>query len=911
MKRHHYVIAAIVLASMSLVGPVCADTLDLAFMPPRVVPQDLCTPGASLDELNELDLGLGDDELNDDLRLRYIRRDIRNLQAEDAHRWFDHIMTLIDWQATLDPDFAGTGATLAKIALYIDAGRMNELRDLNLIELLRQENRLDSNTYRMTLAEYYLNGIGVAKDTIYARSLIREAAYGGNPDALLTVARLELQGDPVEGWDAPLDMTVTLAFGGMLGQMNAEVCRHAERIAQQYLTGEVVTRNPEIAQAWFKFAADLGGAGAAWRIVEHHLEADAANKDNAELLRYLRLAVSRGIAIDAVQAERIRSATNIDDESLFEILGFNFSADTGRTRPSLSGYFQLSVNLDAEFASENSPYLQYLGEVIKFDTAPGFVFTTLAKEVMLHKGRWAGELEAMGLLEEAAVRQDAEGMQILARMLTRYRDDPVKMSRAINLLTEAVSRFGQMSAMDNLDGLYRCQANDAPHIAEADYWASAFDATQSESVAISPNDLLTLDPFKDPETIAQIQTQALQGDSTSLANFVERVQADPLATDDAHRLWAARADGSDKTLENFAKLEVALATNPAERDLAIELFRRIYLNNGATAALDLSIALLQDNGRDPKVASEIADYLTRAGNLGNGAAIRLLARLTADERTEVSVYQQFAEIIEERGDFPALMFAIPFVSPDRVDDYMDRAVSLMNCGTKDAEELGDAATVRGDIEQSYHWEQIGLAIVGGNVLSRLAISDRQMTFYDIGAAPGIRQVFERALAEGDNVANLTLFDLTADPDLSTFDPAAAAEYLIALLAMPYQESAIINRYRVADAEVRAAVDQEFDMSDVFLKVAQGGDITAKRDYALLLRDTATTLSDLQASARWLQESADGGDIVGMAELGRALAYGIGIPEDRTAALNWLEQAERAGNTEAASLARLLRIEVIE
>jgi TPR repeat protein len=911
MKRHHHVIAAIVLASMSLVGPVCADTLDLAFMPPRVVPQDLCTPGASLDELNELDLGLGDDELNDDLRLRYIRRDIRNLQAEDAHRWFDHIMTLIDWQATLDPDFAGTGATLAKIALYIDAGRMNELRDLNLIELLRQENRLDSNAYRMTLAEYYLNGIGVAKDTIYARSLIREAAYGGNPDALLTVARLELQGDPVEGWDAPLDMTVTLAFGGMLGQMNAEVCRHAERIAQQYLTGEVVTRNPEIAQAWFKFAADLGGAGAAWRIVEYHLEADAANKDNVELLRYLRLAVSRGIAIDAVQAERIRSATNIDDESLFEILGFNFSADTGRTRPSLSGYFQLSVNLDAEFASENSPYLQYLSEVIKFDTAPGFVFTTLAKEVMLRKGRWAGELEAMGLLEEAAVRQDAEGMQILARMLTRYRDDPVKMSRAINLLTESVSRFGQMSAMDNLDGLYRCQANDAPHIAEADYWASAFDATQSEIVAISPNDLLTLDPFKDPETIAQIQTQALQGDSTSLANFVERVQADPLATDDAHRLWAARADGSDKTLENFAKLEVALATNPAERDLAIELFRRIYLNNGATAALDLSIALLQDNGRDPKVASEIADYLTRAGNLGKGAAIRLLARLTADERTEVSVYQQFAEIIEERGDFPALMFAIPFVSPDRVDDYMDRAVSLMNCGTKDAEELGDAATVRGDIEQSYHWEQIGLAIVGGNVLSRLAISDRQMTFYDIGAAPGIRQVFERALAEGDNVANLTLFDLTADPDLSTFDPAAAAEYLIALLALPYQESAIINRYRVADAEVRAAVDQEFDMSDVFLKAAQGGDITAKRDYALLLRDTATTLSDLQASARWLQEAADGGDIVGMAELGRALAYGIGIPEDRTAALNWLEQAERAGNTEAASLTRLLRIEVIE
>ncbi len=911
MKRHNLVLAAMAMAGMALVSPARANTIDLAFMPPSVVPQDLCTAGASPDELNDLDLGLGNDELTDDLRLRYIRRDIRNFQAEDARRWFDFIMTLIDWQASLDPGFAGTGATLAKIALYIDAGRMNELQNLNLIDQLRQENRLDSNAYRMTLAEYYLNGIGVAPDPVYARSLIREAAYGGNPDALMTVARLELQGDPVEGWDAPLDMTVTLAFGGMLGQMNAEVCRHAERIAQQYLTGEVVTRNPDIAQAWFKFAADLGGASAAWRIVEYHLEADAAHKDNVELLKYLRLAISRGVAIDAVQAERIRAATDVSDETLSEILGFNFNADTGRTRPSLSGYFQLSVNLDAEFADENSTYLQYLSEVIKFDTAPGFVFTTLAKEVMFRKGRWAGEAEAMALLEEAANRQDAEGMQLLARMLTRYRDDPVKLSRAINLLSEAVSRFGLMSAMDDLDGLYRCQANDAPNIAEADYWARAFNASQSESVDVSPNDLLTLDPFKDPETIAQIQTQALQGDSTSLANFVERIQADPLATDDAHRLWAARADGSDKTLENFAELEVALATNPAERDLAIELFRRIYLNNGVTTALDLSIALLEDNGRDPKIAAEIADYLTRAGNRGEGAAIRLLARLTAAERTEMSVYQQFADIIDERGDFLALMFAIPYVTPDRVDDYMDRAVSLMTCGTKDVEELGDAATIRGDVEQSYHWEQIGLAIVGGNVLAKLAISDRQMAFYDVGAAPGIRQVFERALAEGNEIASLTLFDLTADPDLSTYDPAAAAEHLIALLALPDQEAAIIDRYRVADAEVRAAVDQKLDMASVFLKSAQGGDITAKRDYALLLRDTATTMADLQTSARWLQEAADGGDVVGMTELGRALAYGIGISEDRTLALNWLEQAERAGNTEAASLARILRIEVVE
>jgi TPR repeat protein len=910
MNRHRMALAAVLLGTQTLGTLAAADTLDLAFMPPAVVPQDLCIPGSMPDEVDNLDLAMGEDNLTDELRLRYIQRDIRNLQAKDADRWFDFILTLIDWQARLDPGFDGTGAALARIALYIDAGRLDDLRDQNLIDQLRAENRIFTNAQRMALAEYYLNGIGVATDPAFARTLIREAAYGGNPQALLTIARLALQGTPVEGWDAPLDMTVTLAFGGMLGQMNSEVCRHAERIAQQYLAGDVVTRNPEIAQAWFRFAADLGGADAAWRIVEYHLEADAAHKDNAEMLKYLRLAVARGITVDAVQAERIRSAGNLDEATLSDILGFNFSADTGRTRPSLSGYFQLGVNLDAEFADPDSTYLDYLYEVIQFDTAPGFVFTELAKEVLIRKGRWAGEVEAMEFLEQAAARKDAEGMQLLARMLMRYRDNPAQVNRAVDLLTEAVTRFGRMSAMNDLDGLFRCQAVDAPLLNEADYWATAYQATQSETVAVSPADLLTLDPFKDPETIAQIQTQALQGDPQSLANFLERVQVDPLVRDSAHRLWATRADGSDKALENFAELETDLATNPAERDLAIELFRRIYLNNGVTTALDVSVALLEDNGRNPDIAAEIVRYLTEAGNRGEGAAIRLLARLTAETTPESSVYRQFADIIEDRGDFLALMFAMPYLTPDKAQDYIDRAVSLMTCGTKDVEELGDAATLQNDGEQTFHWERVGLAIPGGNVLSKLAISDRQMAFYDVGAAPDARRVLERALAEGDQLAHRTLYDLTADPDLPTFDPPAAADHLIATLSLPDQEGFVLDSYRTADPEVRSAIAQRLDMAELFLKVAQAGDIAAKRDYALMLRDTATTLADLQDSARWLQEAADGGDVVAMTELGRVLAYGIGIPMDRPTALVWLDQAARAGSAEAATLARLLELEVV-
>jgi TPR repeat protein len=890
-------------------GPAGARTLDLAFMPPAVEPQDLCRAGPAEPLEDDLEIDPGQEGLTDTLRLRYLQRDIRRLSAEDADRWFDFILTLIDWRETLDEDFAGTEALLARIRLYVDAGRLEALREAGLIDRLRQGGTQTTGAQKMALAQYYLNGIGVAEDAEYARGLIRDAAYGGNAEALLSLARMDLQGNPVAGWDAPLDMTVTLAFGGMLGQMNAQVCRHAERIAQEYLNGDVVSRNTDIAYAWYKFSADLGGAEAAWRLVEFHLDAVAAVKDNAEMLKYLRLAVARGITVEEGQAERIKSAGDLDEATLRQILGYNFSADTGRGRPSVSGYFQLAVNLDGDFADPDSPYLEYLRELTRFDTAPGTVFTTLAKEVLVRRGQWAGEPEALGLLEEAARRLDAEGMQLLARKLVRQRDDPGQLNRAVNLLTETVDRFGRMSAMQDLDTLFRCQANDAPRLSEADLWAASYRATEDAPVELSPADLISLDPFKKPEMLAKLQTEALAGQAQSLANFLQRVQLDRFATDGAQRIWAARANASDRALELFAELEFALAGNPAERDLAVELFRRVYLNNGVTTALDLAIALVEDNGRDPSTAQEIITLLTKAGNRGEGAAIRLKARLQAPGRSPQAVYEEFATVIEERGDFLALMFAIPFVGNDRLDDYIDRAVSLMNCGTKDADELGDAYAILGQPDLSYHWRRIGLTFEGGHVLAKLALSNAQMALYGRGPAPSLRDVYARELAEGDASARRSLFALTADPDLPTYDPPAAAEHLTALLrgGSAEDESFVLDIYRRATPELRGELAGRIDVTDLSLKAAERGDVAAKLELALILRDSATRPADLQSSARWLAEAAEGGNVAAMAELAQVLAYGIGVPSDPRAALTWAEQAERAGDARGRALARLLRV----
>lgn len=896
-------------ALLPLAPPAGARTLDLAFLPPPVEPQELCGPSAAPAPEDDLSLTPGQSKLTDTLRLRYLKRDIRNLQAEDPARYFDFLLALIDWNAELEPEFAGTDALLAKISVYVDAGRLEELQAANLIGQLRESGTQITNAQAMSLAQYYLNGIGVAQDVDYARGLILNAAYGGNVDALLSVARLELQGSPIAGWDAPLDLTVTLAFGGMLGQMNAQVCGRAERIAQEYLNGDLVTRNADTAYAWYKFAADLGGGEAAWRIVEFHLNADALHKDNAVMLQYLRLAVARGITLSAGQIEQIKSAGQIDEGTLRQILGYNFSADTGRSRPSISPYFQLAVNLDGDFADPDSPYIDYLREVSRMETAPGWVFTRLASEILVRKGRWAGEAEALPLLEEAAGRRDPEGMQLLAQKLVRQRNDPVQLNRAINLLEEAVSRFGVMSAMQDLDTLYRCQAPDAPRRPEADLWARNYRASQDEQIEISAPDLVSLDPYKKPELLAQLQTQALEGRPQALAQYLQRLQLDPFATGQAQRIWAGRANQSDKALEVFAELEFTLASNPAERDLAVELFRRVYLNNGVTSALDLAIALTEDNARDPAIAREIIGLLTKSGNRGEGAAIRLKAQLLAGTQSAQSVYEEYATIIEERGDFLALMFAIPFIPNDKVNDYLDRAVSLMVCSTKDTDELGEAAALLLSPDLSYHWRAVGLAVEGGNTLAKLALSDGQLALYNEGRAPTEHEVYARNLADGDRSAHRSLFLLTADPDLQSYDPAAAADHLLAVLAGggPGDEAWVLANYRRADPALRDLIAKRINIRDLYSRAASRGDVEAKLDHALLLRSAATGIADLQASARLLKEAAESGSIPAMTELGQVLAYGIGVPQDPRTALGWLEQAERAGDLRARDLARLLRI----
>ncbi|MCH2164739.1 MAG: hypothetical protein MK098_08820 [Marinovum sp.] len=893
--------ALIHLATVSVSAPI-----ELEFLPPQVDARDVCVaPRAKAG--NDFEVRGTQDELTDEERLRFLRRDIRRYSQDDADRHFDFIAALIARRTAIDEAFTEVDEQFLRLEVLIRAGRFDQIRQERVVETLTSRTDALSNAQRVTLARYYSAGIGVNVDRGKSQTLIRDAAYDGSAEALLEIARLEQDGTLIEGWDAPLDLTITMAFGGMLGQLDRGICRRAERIAREYQLGTTVAPRPDLALAWYKFSANLGGAQAAWRVVEFHLNADEAFKDNLELRFYLRQAVRLGISLDPEQTEALVTSKALSADDLAAILGHNHGQDPRRVLRSVVPYLALDVNIGDALPSKDSPYFQYLREITEMPAAPGRVFRDLATEVLVRFGRWAGEARAMHYLQEAVRRGDGEGQRLLARMLVRYRDDPATVGRVDSLLADAAARFDIPQALDDLDAFYRCQVNDAPRLDFAESFANAYRAAHHDLVPISAPDLTALSDIRDPETVAQIQTHGLGSSPQAIATMAQRVQSNRLAGTAGLRFWAHRLNSSDKALEEFAKKEMELALTPSQRDLAIELFRRVYLNNGVASALDLAIALIKYNGRVPSVASEIVDLLLQASNRGEGAAIRLLARLQSDIRPQAEVYAQFAQTIEERGDFLALMFAMPHIPANKVDDYVDRAVSLMNCGTKDSAEIADAYTLHGDAQSSLHWLKIGLTFEGGHVLSKLRLNNAQLGWYGKGEAPDLVARAKRNWSEGDDTALLRLITLTADPNRASYDPGAAAQYFVEATQRAKLEvlTTMTEVYRATSQTVRDQIDAQVDIASLLQAAAATGDSASALDLGLLLRSRATTPSDLTASYEWVEQAAKSGSIEAMFELGRAFGFGIGVAQNRVEAINWLTHATNLGHSEAKTLLTIL------
>ena len=276
MRPRRNTLIATALVSL-MAAPASGERLALHFLPPDLPASNVCNVTTEAFDDEETQIGDateangsgGETLLENDDRIGFLMRDIRSLRRHEPVVALDYIHTLIDKRAEIDPDFTETEIAFERISTFLAAGQIGALEDSGLIEALNEQvEDLDwSDTVR--LARFYLNGIGVVADRAYATELIVNQAYLGNAEALLEVVRLLLRGDDVQDWTLSVEETARLAFGGLIGKTNRGVCNRAERMAREYLDGDILVPNPDLAYAWRKFAANQGGGSAAWRIVEH------------------------------------------------------------------------------------------------------------------------------------------------------------------------------------------------------------------------------------------------------------------------------------------------------------------------------------------------------------------------------------------------------------------------------------------------------------------------------------------------------------------------------------------------------------------------------------------------------------------------------------------------------------------
>jgi len=359
----------------------------------------------------------------------------------------------------------------------------------------------------------------------------------------------------------------------------------------------------------------------------------------------------------------------------------------------------------------------------------------------------------------------------------------------------------------------------------------------------------------------------------------------------------------------LARLYLQRANCRVGRLAALDLLRREYQLSGAPAARELARALLDYGAGDASSQDEIYALLEEPAAAGIGAAIQLIAGLAKTEAEARAVYEQYAEIIAQNGDFDALVFAVPFVEGATRDLYLSRAVGVMPCDYKNVMAMAQLSERLGDSGQVVHWLDIASHLLGGNAWAMTDLAENKLAALGSEAAEEARALYARAYALGDGTAARGLFDLAMDNAATTYDPDKAVEMILAAS----QEDEVdvrrgcLGRYRKAPDAVRAAVEARLHLPEIYLAAARYGDIYSMRAYGQYLQDKAETGAELAQSTEWLRKAAEGGDTTAMAEYGEALAFGIGTEADPDAAIAWLERAAAGGSRTATAITQLVRL----
>ena len=886
-----------------------AAPLDLEFLPPQITPQQICIARVSDEEMTRTWRNwTGGAVLGDDATL--MKRDLRRLMQIDAVEWFDTMERGFARLRLIDPKYTENHLLLDRIEARIAAGRLNEVVEGRMVEQLAARAEGLSPRFQNAVANFLMEGIGIAQDRERGLGFLVTSAYSGNADALLELAAMTQQGEEIDNWDIDSELAVTMALGALVGELNSTICDRIWRIAREFNNGELVVRDLGIAETWFRFAADLGDATAAWKVAEYHLESEGFTKDNDILVKYLTQAADAGLPYALLELGLLYEQGALVESDLEMARKLYEQAAALGTRPALSRYALFLETHANELPGFEAEQAQALRDLAELPDAPGWVFTRLANVILDEQGRWAGEAEARDLLQKAVARGESDAMQRLGTIKLRDRGDMASFSDGLDLLSGAVMNRGSISPMNKLRGAFMCKVPDAPRVEEANYWEAMERSTGTATLTLTAQDLLDKAWRDDDEVRVAMQSQALYGRPAALASYLVFLESAEEATPAQRAFWAAYSSNYQEVLRARAQIAFELAATDSEKWSALNLMREAVRNGDNSAAVDLARLLLDIEGGSEDARIEAKDVLLPLAERGNGDAINLLVRVDGGSAPVAELYyQRFADTIDARGDFEALVFAYGFISPDRRADYMDRIIASMICDFKSAVRVAEAMSGVGDTEAAGRWIDIAGRLTEDTPWKLVKLGDSYRDLVGPEGRDEMLNYYVLARAAGSRTANYRLLAQYADPKKPSYDPEAAGEIFAAVLTENEGEALArgLGRLRGSPEPVQLAVAARVDVRAQYQRAADSGDPAAMREFGRMIRETASQPADITAATTWMARAAEKGDVSAMFELAQAYAYGIGTQADGTEAFRWMEAAASQGHEKAGELLAIMKL----
>jgi TPR repeat protein len=880
--------------------------IDVRFMPPDVeLPKaPVCSPPVRDEDMIE-DWTAWDRKKLPKRDVYTITRDMNRLRDVDARRFEPIINRVQELLPTVKANYGEKDAMFDKIKLMLAMGQADQVSNNGLVQKLLDMGGHPAGSLN-TLADLLIDGKGIATDRKAGLKLKVEAAYGGNSDAILDLARMTKDGEQIEGWQIEPELAVNMAFGTLVGVLDEGICDRIGRVAREYDGGEVVVQDPALSLAWYKFAADLGDTTAAWKVAEYNLLSEKVVKDNDVLVKYLKMAADGGNMSALLEMGRLYAEGALVPQDRKRAFAYFETAEKHGNQAGLIKQAQLLEQTKDTSPQDAAAYEDILHRLVQRDESPAWAFTRLARVIQARDGLWESADTIRPLLEEAVKRGDIEGGIDLAELLLRTDLKPATIARSADLLTNATHINGDINAMAKLQRVYLCVDPTGPDFKAADYWSTIEAGAGNKTLDLQPDQIDQLPALKDPLVIAAIQTQALYGRASALALY-QRYLKGAGYSDQVLKFWAERAEVRRGATVEAALLEFKQNLEKGQVDEARRTIQQTGEGMTVDAGLSFARFLVKNYASDAESMALAREILSPLAESGSGRAVKLLEEVSGSDLNPLSSpLDNYADVMRERGDMAAqLLLAETAKSDSDRKLYYDRAVATQRCDYDDSMALAEFA-MRHEPKDTQHWLTIASHIAGDDSWRKVKIGDMYMALNTPEMQNTAMTLYAEARDSGEAAAFYRLVKHYADNTGTAYDPKKASDIFVDLVDRSEPETVTDKLVMLSNMkpEIRRIVSQRIDIEDLYQKSAELGQPVAMRELAKLLRDDPKDSKAVFASFDWLKKAAEAGDGEAMFLLSQAYAYGSGTKPALDAAQHWMAKAAEAGFPQATYVLKL-------